>query len=325
MSAYIAKKLGVPSISNDVVNHVRRDKKEHGCASMKEAREMVKAGILKPEEAWIRGKSGHKVRKVKYGKGLDREEIASIVLNKYRDNEIAGGFLMESLKKAMGVVKGVRKDYPPAVRTWLAKNGDKEIKALSIIRTPIQSAINKALNVVSFGAWDKARASKGYDTFYHLGLVAEYEEGKKRAVLEKNAVININNSFNVQANSEYQLVPMRGTVTFRQLLDRANKVMGDDFFLYDAFSNNCQVFIKELLAASGLLTSEAQTFLFQDIGELVKELPGHTGKIARALTDIGALADVAMHGQGLQRAKTQRAIHDRDLQVIVKIVGGALL
>lgn len=84
-----------------------------------------------------------------------------------------GGFLLGALKKAVGV----RKDYPPKVRQWLERHGDKLIKTLTIIRTPIQGAINEALNAVSMGAWNRLRGKHGYDTFFHLGLVAEYDDG----------------------------------------------------------------------------------------------------------------------------------------------------
>lgn len=241
-----------------------------------------------------------------------------------RKRQQEGGFILSSIKKAIGI----RKDYPPKVRAWLERHGDKTIQSLTIIRTPIQSAINEALNAVSFGAWNRLRGSYGFDTFFHLGLVAEYMDGGvlKRAVIEKNAVINISNDFRVQDNSEYKPIPMKGPVTFRQLLDRAQKELGDDFFLYDAFKNNCQVFIRELLSGSGLLTTEADKFLFQDIDKLVRQLPGHTGHVARALTDLGAMADVVVSGRGMGGKKQKKFhIHPAHLDSLVRQVAHELL
>ncbi len=122
-------------------------------------------------------------------------------------------------------------------------------------------------------------------------------------------MINISAGFTVPVDAETLAVPLTGVLTFNDLLGRALAGMGERaFFLYSPFAErgqeqdggNCQLFIYGLLKFSSLLTASASHFLFQDVSKLVAELPWSA---ARAVTDIGAIADVAVQGRGRPRAK----------------------
>jgi hypothetical protein len=194
--------------------------------------------------------------------------------------------------RAADVLQGVRMGYSPPVKAFLEDKGDMLVEDLKIRRAPIGSAINGALELVTAGQWEAAKAKYGYDKLFHLSLVVNGS-----VVVEKNAVVNVGPVDRVDG-AEYYGVSLQGTTTLNDLLENCRKGMGDSaFFTYDAFKNNCQVFIRDVLRFNGLLTRGAQAFLFQDVGELVKELPGITPKLAKAVTTLGALFDVALYGK----------------------------
>jgi hypothetical protein len=73
--------------------------------------------------------------------------------------------------------------------------------------------------------------------------------------------------------------------------------MGEKFYYYDAFHNNCQDFVGNLLAASGLLGPDIAGFIKQPVDQLVKEI-SITDRIARGITDLGGIVDVGLQGKG---------------------------
>jgi hypothetical protein len=81
-------------------------------------------------------------------------------------------------------------------------------------------------------------------------------------------------------------------------LQNAEVKGGADYFKYDAFTNNCQMYINLLLDANNLNSEAARQFVLQDVGQLLKRIPSYTSGVARFATDLGALADVAIHGEG---------------------------
>jgi hypothetical protein len=80
-------------------------------------------------------------------------------------------------------------------------------------------------------------------------------------------------------------------------VEAGQKRMGSKFWPYDSQSNNCQHFILNMLQANNFGTTEDYTFVKQDTDALF-ERTGKLGKVANALTDIGAKANLLMKGAG---------------------------
>ncbi len=203
--------------------------------------------------------------------------------------------------RVVDVAQGIRKDYPPKARETIFKYGDGIIEELFLRREPIQSFINKALDFVTMGKWSEAKQKYNYDKLFHLSLVASVNmpNGEmKQIIIEKNEVINISDSFSAGGKVQYMKVPVPCCVTLREFLDKGQKLGGDNYFIYDAFKSNCQMFLKTLLDANGLSTDATTAFILQPVEELLKELPSYTGKVARALTDVAGVANVAIYGRG---------------------------
>ena len=184
--------------------------------------------------------------------------------------------------------------------------GNSVIKELEIMRTPINQMFHKIFNLITFNKWDEIRKKYNYDKLFHLALVATVNVGgvDKKVLMEKNEVVNINTDIKVQSDTEIFKVPLQGkTIRISELLDRARNAVGDKtFFDYDAFSNNCQFFIRYLLQYSGLLTPQAEAFLFQDLKDVVKELPSYVSPVVKGVTTLGAIVS-KLRGQGKYKDK----------------------
>ena len=201
------------------------------------------------------------------------------------------------------VAMGFRNDFSPSVRGLLGHIGNKTITQMFVRRDPIQSALNTALNFISLGKWNQVKDKYGFDKFFHLRLeviirVSDSPVILAKYMLEKNEVINIQKAVPIESETEVMPVDMKGAITVNQLLEGARSIQGDNLHRYDPFHNNCQDFVKAMLQSNGLLTPEMNAFIKQDIRQAISELPSWTGKIARGITDLGAIANVGLEGRG---------------------------
>jgi hypothetical protein len=198
------------------------------------------------------------------------------------------------------VFRGIRLDYSPRVRKLLAAVGDKQIVAMAVRRDPLPGPLTTVLNLGTLGKWDEVRQRFNYDKVFHLALevVVDMGESEARFVVEKNQVINIAPAAGTSKDTEYKRV--QGTpVNLNEMLERTKERMGTDaFFKYDAFHNNCQDFILQILAANDLLTPALQSFIKQPLGDVLSALPSYAERVAKIATDLGGLADVAVQGRG---------------------------
>lgn len=180
--------------------------------------------------------------------------------------------------------------YPRKVQNFLNANSNKMMTNIRVCRKPLESAINKALDFISAGAWSKAKKKQNYDSLYHLYL--SFNLGGKRVILDKSANITIRESSEVCADS--LPVPSRAGLTLKDFLDKGRKRAGDSkFFTYNAIQNNCQDFLHNLLVANKMINPTLATFIKQDVVELTKDLPSFSKRIADAATKAAGLAERA--------------------------------
>ena len=201
------------------------------------------------------------------------------------EDEDEGGYL-ERFKRKAGLL-------PPKARALLDKVGDETITSLTVVRTPLSSFVTTLLNVISLGAFQKAVKESPYEKMMHLAMVIN---GKYTT--EKNEVIKFAQSNPVKSNSQTMSVPVSKKVTIRELFENGRKQMGDEKFTsYDARTNNCQSFLIGLL--NGLfLTDSVRSFIKQDAEQIFKKMPSLSEKIGRFLTDVGAVGERLVEGEG---------------------------
>lgn len=197
-----------------------------------------------------------------------------------------------------------RNDYPPNIRMFLREFGAFPIQSIKVCRTPIQSAINIALNLLSLGEFDKKKKELNYDQLYHLFLSLTILDPKSQVQslvkCEKNEVINI--GFSSDTGDQNLQVPFSQSISLQQFLDNGKNFQtsgqlgakfSKDYFSYDPANNNCQIFIMTLLKANNLMTPEIEQFVFQDAQNL---LTGTTRTIASAVTTLGNRFNILIHG-----------------------------
>lgn len=230
----------------------------------------------------------------KYGTSVQKPKRA----RKQPDGAGVMDFLRNPRQRLRKALSGPRdSDYAPKVRTLLSKIGGREITALYVYRSPINSALDKALDFVSMGSWSKAKQKHSFDKFFHLGLMAEYmdDEGHiRRALIERLEHMSVSVDFKQEAEAQYMPVDLGNRrLTINGLLDGARQKLGDkSFFDYRALDGrNCQDMVLCLLEQSGLLTPKLKDFVYQDIRELVKDLSFWTRHVANAATGIASIYD----------------------------------
>lgn len=190
----------------------------------------------------------------------------------------------KGIKGITGIFKPRLDGYNNECKNTLKKYGNVRIAWLTIRRYPIPSAFQKALEYVA--------GKLNFDKLFHLSLIATLEDGTM-IIMEKNEVVNISDNFyhNVP-DSEYFPVDLKQkyNMTIYEIAENARKAMGDKaYFDYEAFGNNCQVYIRSLLKYSGLLTKLNEDFLYQNLTQILSKTPKWAQKLAKFATTSAAV------------------------------------
>jgi hypothetical protein len=189
---------------------------------------------------------------------------------------------------------------PPAVRRILTSIGDELVTSVQLIRTPLSTFSRSALNIASFNALTEAQKKAGVDKFFHL---AAWINGKY--LLDKQDVIHLERDKNpIKSNSETLIVPIPATsnTTIQKMLDNTMAQMGPQYGPYDPISNNCSVFVSNVLSSNGWSNDMTNTFVNQRVEDVFDKFPhgGVTHTISRAATDLAAFLDRQLNGEGIK-------------------------
>jgi hypothetical protein len=208
----------------------------------------------------------------------------------------------EKLRRTTKAVEStVRLDYPPKVREILNKYGAGTVYNLIIVREPLESVIEDAINIITLGKWNIAKKKYNYDRMFHLYMIASLSmpNGDKQYIkIEKNQVINMSDNVEFPEKSEYIRVPVECCITLFDLMNKTKEAIGSNFFKYDAFNNNCQNFLLNILKVNELLTPQIAGFINQNVEQLLQELPSFTQPFAGLITGIAGLANRFVEGEG---------------------------
>jgi hypothetical protein len=174
--------------------------------------------------------------------------------------------------------------------------GNVPIYKLEIYRTPLHSMLLKAIDFISIGKFSDLMKKFSFDKFFHLALVCTLMNHKK-IIIQKLDVIEVSTNFKTKDDTEvldvkeyvYRGPEEEDHLTINELFENAREKVSDKlWFGYDGFKNNCQWFIRYILENSGLYGPEERDFVFQNIEELVKEMPEYVGETMNLITDAAA-------------------------------------
>jgi hypothetical protein len=228
----------------------------------------------------------------------------------YNEMENGSG-LMDFIKKGFKTVKTMingRNDYPPAERKIISDEGERIIKEIIVYREPLESKVNALVNLISSGKFDEVKKKYGYDEMYHLFMVVKLDNDV-RILIEKNEVINIHLNPSIKVTAQSMPVALNNKkISFKQFLDNGQNYMGDKYFKYDAFTNNCQNYISSLLKSNGLDNPTVNSFVVQDLGGLTRDMGKTNSDIFRGITDLAAKFNILAKGAGFNGSKHKRNI-----------------
>jgi len=163
------------------------------------------------------------------------------------------------------------------------------IKGIVIVRAPVKKGAVTALNALSLGTLKSIQRKLGYDTLFHIGIKLELANGQSWR-LEKTQNISLKR-YEPHPDTQTVVIPVNKSITLKDLMNKLYKKQGDDMYEYDAFTNNCQMFIRDLLSTSGMFPASAASFVSQNTEAIHQSLPGYVPIITKGFTKIGSAAD----------------------------------
>jgi len=206
-------------------------------------------------------------------------------------NNSEGGILLPLIAGYQLLKKvPVRKAFSKGDSVFISTYGHCIINRITIVREPIKSYVGSALNLITLGKWQKAVAKYGYDKIFHLFALIDVIDtltGKTvSCVYEKNETPRCYKfTSSIASDAEIKYVEKQTHFSLNEFIMNSKAQMGDQFWTYDAFKNNCQNFILNSLDANQILTGDMIEFVHQNVDAIVRELPSYTGSIANAITD----------------------------------------
>ena len=230
-----------------------------------------------------------------------------------------------------GVLIGAKLDFSNKIKKLVKKYGDKKIRSIRIGRRPINNLVERAFNIISLGAWEKLRKKYYYDVLMHLFLVLTLEDGTVLS-LEKNSIVTMSENDPRCSLKDVECIEIEypaDSITVNDLVQNTLTRIGKEkFFIYDPFTQNCQIFISDVLETFGLLTEKAKKFIYQDITEIVEKLPFYVKYIAKAVTDVdatvskltGAAAPPKKTKKISKNEKTNKKEESKDIQELTDFV-----
>ena len=197
-----------------------------------------------------------------------------------------------------------RKRFSTADQAFIDHYGNYPINKITVCRSPINKMVGSALNIMTFGKWEKAKAKYGYDKIFHLFMLIDILDTTKQkiitCILEKNDTPRCH-LYNEPTSNDTECVNVEKQYngTLKSLLTSTIAEMGSgQFWTYDAFKNNCQDFLLNVLGANQLLSPQSQSFIKQPISDIANELPSYTANLSKGITDTARRVRTLM-GKGL--------------------------
>jgi len=217
-----------------------------------------------------------------------------------RVNPLKGAGVIDYFRKKLGdvsgAIKSVRDYFTPRLDGYnnkstatIKKYGERIVKSMQVYKTPLSDKVNTFLNLLSFGKLSQVKKKYGFDEFFHLALVCNI--GDRNIMLQKNSVVDITEQYKTTPLTQiFNIDTHNKQFTINEMLNKTRERMGDKaYFEYDMLTHNCQNYVCNLLESVGLLSVPAKEFIYQNISEIIKEIPAFSKYLIRGATDLDAL------------------------------------
>ena len=219
-------------------------------------------------------------------------------------------------KKTAGRIIGAKLSFSNKITKILDKYGNQKIRSIYIGRRPINSLVEKAFNIISLGKWSKLRDQYYYDKLFHLFLIIQMDDDTVIS-FEKNSIVTMTEDDVRCSTKDTECVKLdypTDSITLDDLVRKPLERIGKEkYFIYDPFKQNCQIFIRAVLETFGLYNKKVDDFVYQDITDIVKELPWYVKYVAKGVTDLDATVS-KVTGAGKEPDKQE------DLEILTNFV-----
>ena len=200
-----------------------------------------------------------------------------------------------------GIVSSVKNYFhnaltsrPGVVDRLIKQYGDRRVMQVTILRKPVAGGVQKLLNLITLGGFNRAKNEMKYDEVYHLYVNMTLDNGQTIGI-EKNQRVNVASAgFPTAGLEASNMLKINCNVVFKDMIEKAEQAGGDTFYRYNAVTANCQRFISVLMNSSGITGTDA--FVMQDATQLIKN--SGLRRVAGAITDVAALGERAILGHG---------------------------
>jgi len=168
------------------------------------------------------------------------------------------------------------------------------VKEITIIRTPIQSGIKRAINFFTNGKFSKVIKDLGYDDVFHLAMVIN-----GTVQIDKQHIVTIGKPYQTKESQTIKISPPKQQITVEELMHNTKSYMGDHKYTsYDAFKNNCQDFIMGILNGNHMNSKPVTTFVKQDTGAILRRTPSLVAHAVKVVTDAAQIGNHLIEGSG---------------------------
>ena len=226
--------------------------------------------------------------------------------------DVKGGSFFDSLKSGIksvygrvkGFITGDRLDFNPIIRKLMTVIGDKPITAMVVIREPIKQYVDILSNIITLGEMDKYKSQYNINNLFHLYAVATLSDGTLIR-WEKNEEINIETMKAIPTlNDNFKFVceMPKQQLTFNIMFNKTiSKIGKEQFYNYNALTNNCQNFIYNNLSLNGFNDKGLKDFIIQDLSQLTTKLNSTSTSILGGLTNLKKRINILTGGAGFNK------------------------
>ena len=201
-----------------------------------------------------------------------------------KTNKLKGSGLVDN------IYDKIFKERPKILNDLIKKEGSQQIKSIEVCRYPIKKIFSNVLDTVTLGQAKKVMARHNYDDLFHLYLIITLNNGKVYS-LEKNERVNV--IIGRKPGGVCITPKKKYPITLNQFITKAENRNIPNFYHYDAFKDNCQKWVKDLLVSNGMYDQTLNKFIMQDVKGLV---PEYIKTIARTITDVAGVFNYLIHG-----------------------------
>lgn len=199
--------------------------------------------------------------------------------------KFVGGLLNKASRWLFG-------DMPKSVVNFLKEHGEEYIKNIFVYRAPLDNVSNTFLNVLTLGRWPDIKKKANVDDLFHTYAIINGKYTYEKTENPRIALVKPKELSNPDSESEQVLFNKK--ITIEKFIENAAKYMGDDYYSYDGFKNNCQDFLVGSLKGNGIGDERVFSFLKQDLKSLIEETPAFSQYLGKDIVDLAGAGSRAI-------------------------------